>query len=55
VWPDGSPRPATSTINFSTGQDRANNAAVPLGASGALRVLAAAGTHLVIDVTGYFQ
>lgn len=55
VWPDGSPRPTTSTINFSAGQTRANNAVVPLGPAGGLRVVAAAGTHLVIDVTGYFQ
>ena len=55
VWPDGSPRPATSTINFSAGQTRANNAVVPVGPSGGLRVVAAAGTHFLIDVTGYFQ
>jgi uncharacterized repeat protein (TIGR01451 family) len=55
VWPDGDPRPPTSTINFSAGQTRANNAVVKLGGSGALRVVAAAGTDLLIDVTGYFQ
>jgi len=55
VWPDGETQPTTSTINFSAGQTRANNAVVRLGATGGLRAIAAAGTHLIIDVTGYFQ
>jgi uncharacterized repeat protein (TIGR01451 family) len=55
VWPDGSPLPTTSTINFSAGQTRANNAVVKLGPSGVVRVVSAAPTHLLIDVTGYFQ
>jgi uncharacterized repeat protein (TIGR01451 family) len=55
VWPDGEARPSTSTINFSAGQTRANNAVVKLGPAGGLRAVAAAPTQLVIDVTGYFQ
>jgi uncharacterized repeat protein (TIGR01451 family) len=55
VWPDGEALPTTSTINFSAGQTRANNAVVRLGATGGVRAVAAAGTHLIIDVTGYFQ
>ena len=55
VWPDGESRPPTSTINFSTGQTRANNAVVKLGSSGAVRAVSSAATHIVIDVTGYFQ
>lgn len=47
----------TSTINFSTGVSRANNAIVPLAASGsgALALLSStANVHVVLDVTGYF-
>jgi hypothetical protein len=47
----------TSTINFSAGVTRANNAIVPLAASGsgALALLSStANVHVVLDVTGYF-
>jgi hypothetical protein len=52
--------PQTTTINFSAGQTRANNAVLPLAVdgSGGLRALASVGAgsvHLIIDVTGYFQ
>jgi uncharacterized repeat protein (TIGR01451 family) len=55
LWPDDEPRPLASTINFSAGQTRANNAVVQVGSNGAIRVVAAAATHILIDVTGYFQ
>jgi hypothetical protein len=54
----GTPRPATSSINYASGQTRANNAVVSLGAGGALVVYVnqlAGTTHVVLDVTGYFQ
>ena len=51
--------PATSNINFSVGQTRANNAVVLLATNGAgsLATLnGAAGTvHFILDVNGYFQ
>lgn len=58
LYPGGSP-PTTSTINYSPGQTRANNAIAPLSAAGNLTAYASqpAGTrvHLVIDVSGYFE
>jgi len=48
---------STSTINFSMGYTRANNAIVPLAASGsgALSLLSSVpNVHVVLDVTGYF-
>jgi hypothetical protein len=55
---DGIP-PATSNINFSVGQTRANNAVVFLATNGtgSLATLnGAAGTvHFILDVNGYFQ
>jgi hypothetical protein len=58
VYPGGTPRPLFSTINYSAGQIRANNAIVTLGAAGDISVYCGQGSgtaHLVIDVNGYFQ
>ena len=50
--------PATSTINFPLGDNRANNVTSPLSNAGgvSLTYKAAAGkqTHFILDVTGYF-
>ena len=54
----GFPTPQTSTINYKSGQTRANNAIVWLGTSGDIVVhceQASGGVHLVVDVSGYFQ
>jgi hypothetical protein len=58
VFPAGSGLPLVSTLNWSVGQMRANNAVVGLGHSADLTVHPdpASGTvQLIIDVTGYFQ
>jgi hypothetical protein len=50
--------PGSSTMNYSTGQTRANRAVIALGASGDVRVKcgqASGTTNLLIDVNGYFQ
>jgi hypothetical protein len=51
--------PGVSSINFGTGQTRANNAVFALGAGGILTANAitsnGAGVHLIIDVNGYFE
>jgi len=50
--------PLTSSINFSPGQTRANNAVVVLATSvGTINVTNASGgtVHFVLDVNGYFQ
>ncbi len=53
--------PATSTLNFSAGQTRANNAVSALSTDGQGRVKAFASVtgpgsvHLILDVAGYFQ
>lgn len=50
--------PQSSTLNFPVGDNRANNATIPLSPTGMLSAVykAAAGktTHLIFDVTGYF-
>ncbi|HMF10495.1 MAG TPA: right-handed parallel beta-helix repeat-containing protein, partial [Thermoanaerobaculia bacterium] len=58
VFPAGGGLPLVSTLNWSAGQTRANNAIIALGPSADLTVHPdqAAGTvHLIIDVNGYFQ
>ncbi len=58
LYPAGQPRPLASSINFRAGQTRANNAILALSGSGARAVYCFQGvgtTHLILDVTGYFQ
>jgi hypothetical protein len=57
LYPDGTPVPPTSSINYSAGRTRANNAVLPLGGNGALRVQAGGGgtVHFILDVNGYFE
>ncbi|HEX9286445.1 MAG TPA: hypothetical protein VF999_04165 [Thermoanaerobaculia bacterium] len=59
AFPAGGGAPSTSTVNFSAGQTRANNAVLPLGATGGISVssvLSAGGAvHLIVDVNGYFE
>jgi plastocyanin len=58
LYPAGASLPLASTLNYREGQIRANNAAAPLGAGGALAVFCGQGagsTHLIVDVTGYFD
>jgi Leucine-rich repeat (LRR) protein len=58
LYASGTPPPGTSSISYDSGQTRANNAVVSLGADGAVVVYVSqpSGTaHVVLDVTGYFQ
>lgn len=57
AYPAGGSAPASSTLNFSAGQIRANNAVLSLGTDGAIDVFngGAGAAHLLIDVTGWFE
>ena len=56
VYPAGQPQPLVSTLNYRSGQTRANNAIVPLGPAGDVAVRCVSGsTHFIIDVNGYFE
>jgi hypothetical protein len=58
LYPADQPVPSTSTLNYSAGQTRANNAIVGLSPSGALAIRCSqiVGTaDVVLDVTGYFE
>jgi len=61
LYPGNYPKPVTSTLHFTAGVSRANNAILPLASDGTGRLAAAAtvsdsGTvNLLIDVNGYFE
>ena len=58
LYPAGSALPLAATINYAAGQTRANNAAVALGAGGAITVHCGQGSgtaHVIVDVNGYVQ
>jgi len=57
-YPGGTSLPLVSMLNYSSGQTRANNAIVPLGAAGDMAVHCGQGSgtaQVIIDVSGYFQ
>jgi hypothetical protein len=56
VWPGAANRPNTSNLNLDTNnQTRANQVVVPLGTDGAIQLYTEKGTHLIVDVLGYFE
>lgn len=54
VYPAPGSAPLVSTLNYLAGQTIANAAVVPLGADGVTFLAAVSGTHLIVDVNGYF-
>lgn len=57
LFPAGEPTPLVSTLNYTAGLTRANNAVVALGTDGQISILCSPSgtTHVVLDVNGYFQ
>lgn len=56
VYPPNMVPPPTSSVNFSAGQTRANNALLTLDTAGQIAAVASgSSTDLLLDVTGYFQ
>jgi N-acetylmuramoyl-L-alanine amidase len=54
AYAGGTTAPATSNVNFSTGQTRAALVAVPVGADGTISIGNSAGTsQILVDVLGY--
>jgi hypothetical protein len=58
-FPGNGTNPGSSTLNFSAGQVRANNAVLPLATDGTGTVTVLNGSpgtnHLIVDINGYFQ
>jgi len=58
IYPADTPLPDATSLDYSAGQTRANNAVVALNGLGelAVRCVQASGTaHLILDVNGYFE
>jgi hypothetical protein len=56
VYPPNIVTPNVSTLNFSAGVTRANNAVVTVDTDGRIEIYSAgAAAHVVLDVTGYFE
>ena len=57
AYPDGAPRPAVSTLNYTAGRTVANPATVALGTDGYLNLFNGSGgtVDLVADVLGYYS
>jgi hypothetical protein len=58
LYPSGGPGPNSSTIDWNTGQTRANNAIMAFGSNGSITVwcvMFSGSTNVIIDVVGYFQ
>ena len=60
AWKTGTPKPATSVLNYTPGVTRSNNGIVELGTGGEIDVQGQTfggngQVHFVLDVTGYFR
>jgi len=54
VWPSGA-RPLASSLNLSErGQTIGNHVTIAAGADGGVRLFTQSGTHLVVDITGWY-
>jgi|GEM_PF-2268051 len=54
LYPSGAAMPTVSNLNYGASQVVANAFTVGLGADGAFNIFASGGTHVIIDVTGYY-
>jgi M6 family metalloprotease-like protein len=58
IFPAGTPKPGSSSLNFVAGKTRGNNAVVGLGSGGALAIFSgqqAGSVHVVVDVNGWYE
>jgi uncharacterized protein YkwD len=55
VWPGGRARPGTSSINAAgAGQTIANQVIAQVGADGTVQLFTERGSHMIVDITGWF-
>jgi hypothetical protein len=54
VWPCGEERPLSSNLNLLAGMTRPNSVISAIGAGGGVCLYTQRGTHLIVDVNGYF-
>ncbi|MBL8226939.1 MAG: BACON domain-containing protein [Bryobacterales bacterium] len=54
LWPGGAAQPGVSTLNSFDGSITSNAVLLPLGEARGISAFAPAGTHLILDINGYF-
>lgn len=54
AYPTGEPRPTTSNVNYTAGQNVANGATTKVGKNGAISIYTMATADIVVDITGWF-
>ena len=54
VFPTGETRPVVSNLNVTAGQTQANLVTVKVGTGGSVSMYTDGGTHLLVDVFGYY-
>ena len=54
VWPCGSTKPSTSNVNFVKNQIVPNAVISPVDSTGKVCIASSAGTHVVVDINGWF-
>ncbi|MCU1536131.1 MAG: hypothetical protein JWP82_482 [Humibacillus sp.] len=54
AWPAGQAMPATSSLNFLAGENRAALVTVPVSSTGKVSLRSTASTHLLANVQGYY-
>ncbi len=55
IWPSGTTKPGTSSLNFLAGQAIPNQVTALLGADGKINMASAAGkTDVIVDIAGYY-
>ena len=56
IWPDGSPLPNASSLNFVPGQTVPNLVVAPVGPDGSVNIFNFAGdTEVIVDIVGLFE
>ena len=55
AYADGTSKPGTSNLDFTTGQTVANSAIVPVAANGEIDLTTTATANLLVDVVGYYS
>ncbi|MFL6204170.1 MAG: hypothetical protein ACJ739_02350, partial [Acidimicrobiales bacterium] len=55
AWPSGSPKPLASSLNVAPGKTVAASAILPVGPDGAINLYTSGGSHLLVDVMGWFS
>jgi hypothetical protein len=54
VFPSGVSRPVAANVNFGAGETVSNAVVATVGVNGTVSIYASAGTHLIVDVQGWF-